>query len=148
MIRLASSFPWISRDARLITLARGMRTFAQSFAAIIIALYLGELGFSLVQVGVFLTVGVAGVSFFALLVGLLAGKVGLRRFLVFFSLTSAGAAIAISMVDDFRLLLAIAFLGSLANGGGVGAESPTQPLLKSEPTFSRFMPSWRELVPS
>ena len=86
-----------------------MRTFAQSFAAIIIALYLGELGFSLVQVGVFLTVGVAGVSFFALLVGLLAGKVGLRRFLVFFSLTSAGAAIAISMVDDFRLLLAIAF---------------------------------------
>ena len=56
---------WIGRDARLIIAARGIRTFAQSAVGVIMALYLNELGFSIVQIGVFLSVGVAGVAFFA-----------------------------------------------------------------------------------
>ncbi len=56
--RLAGLYPeWLNRDATLIILARGIRTFAQSFVAVLIALYLAALGFSLVQVGVFLSVG-------------------------------------------------------------------------------------------
>lgn len=128
MARLVSPLSWISRDAGLIIMARGIRTFAQSFVAIMMALYLDELGFSLVQIGVFLTVGVAGVSFFAFLVGLFSAKVGRRRFLITFSLTSAGAATALFLIDDFRLLLVVAFMGALATGGGGGGESPAQPL--------------------
>ena len=119
---------WVSRDAGLIIMARGIRTFAQSFVAIIMALYLAQLDFNLVQIGIFLTVGVAGVSFFAFVVGLFADKVGRRRFLVAFSLMSAGAAIALFFINDFRLLLVVGFLGSLATGGGGGGESPAQPL--------------------
>ena len=128
MARLASPLSWISRDAGLIIMARGIRTFSQSFIAIMMAIYLAKLGFSLAQIGIFLTVGVAGVSFFAFLVGLFAAKVGRRRFLVWFSLTSAGAAIALFLIDDFRLLLVVAFIGALATGGGGGGESPAQPL--------------------
>ena len=47
----------------MIILARGIRTFAQSFAAVLLALYLIELGFNLFQIGVFLSVGVVGVAF-------------------------------------------------------------------------------------
>ena len=72
---------WLNRDATLIILARGIRTFAQSFVAVLLALYLTELGFSLVQVGVFLSVGVAGIAFFAFLVSLAAGRVGRRHLL-------------------------------------------------------------------
>ncbi len=126
--RMVSPLSWVSRDAGLIIMARGIRTFAQSFVAIIMVLYLAQLDFSLVQIGLFLTVGVAGVSFFAFLVGLFSAKVGRRRFLAAFSLTAASAAIALFLINDFRLLLVVAFLGSLATGGGGGGESPAQPL--------------------
>ena len=127
--RLGAWYPqWLNRDATLIILARGIRTFAQSFVAVLLALYLTELGFNLVQVGVFLSVGVAGVAFFAFLVGLVAGRVGRRPLLVLFSLTSAIAGLGLFFVDHYLILLAFAFLGSLSTGGGGGGESPAQPL--------------------
>ena len=58
----------MSRDAELIILARGIRTFAQSYVAVLLALYLTELGFGLVQIGTFPSVDVAGISFFAFFV--------------------------------------------------------------------------------
>ena len=127
--QLVGLFPqWLNRDATLIILARGIRTFAQSFVAVLIALYLAALGFSLVQVGVFLSVGVAGVAFFAFLVGLVAGRVGRRPLLVFFSMTSALAGLGLVFVDHYLILIVFSFLGSLASGGGGGGESPAQPL--------------------
>ena len=117
----------MNRDARLITLARGIRTFSQGFISVIIAIYLAELGFSLVQIGAILTVGVAGVSFFALVVGIASARVGRRRLLVVFSLLAAVAGLAMYFTEAFIPLLVIAFLGSLSTGGG-GGESPAQPL--------------------
>lgn len=125
--RFFTSLSWMNRDARLITLARGIRTFSQSFIAVIIAIYLAELGFNLVQIGAVLTVGVAGVSFFALVVGLISERVGRRRLLVAFSLLAAAAGVGMYFAEAFIPLLVIAFLGSLSTGGG-GGESPAQPL--------------------
>ena len=125
--RFFTSLSWMNRDARLITLARGVRTFSQSFIAVIMAIYLAELGFNLVQIGAVLTVGVAGVSFFALVVGLISEKVGRRRLLVAFSLLAAAAGVGMYFAEAFIPLLVIAFLGSLSTGGG-GGESPAQPL--------------------
>ena len=126
---LVGLFPqWLNRDATLIILARGIRTFAQSLVAVLLALYLTALGFSLVQVGVFLSVGVIGVAFFAFLVGLIASRVGRRPLLVLFSMTSALAGLGLFFVDRYLILLVFAFLGSLSTGGGGGGESPAQPL--------------------
>ena len=126
--RLNTSLSWINRDARLITAARGTRTFSQSFISVIMAIYLAELGFNLVQIGAVLTVGIAGVSFFAFVVGLISGRVGRRRLLVIFSLLAAAAGLAMYFTEAFIPLLVIAFLGSLSTGGGGGGESPAQPL--------------------
>ena len=78
--RLHSSLSWMSRDAWLITSARGARTFSQSFISIIMALYLEELGFGLVEIGAILTAGILGISSFAVVVGLVSERVGRRRF--------------------------------------------------------------------
>ena len=127
-LRIASPLSWVSRDARLIIGAKGIRSFGQSIVAIIIASYMAELNFSVFQLGLFITVGVIGVSFFSFLVGLFAAKIGRRRLLVTFSMMSAGAAVAFFFIDDFRLLLAVAFVGALVSGGGGGGESAAQPL--------------------
>jgi MFS family permease len=127
-IRPLTSFDWVTRDARLIIFARATRTFAQSFIAVLMALYLTELGFSLVQIGMVLSAGVIGVAAFAVLVGLVSDRVGRRNLLVAFSLVSAVAGLALFFVDELVPLLLIAFVGSLSTGGGGGGESPAQPL--------------------
>ena len=125
--RLSEALCWISRDAWLITVARGTRTFSQSLISVIMALYLDELGFNLVQIGAVLTVGIAGVSFFAFAVGLVSVRVGRRRLLIVFSLLAAASGVAMYFADTFIPLMVIAFVGSLSGGGSAG-ESPAQPL--------------------
>ena len=44
------TFDWISRDGKVIILARGIRSFAQGFVSVFLAIYLTKLGFTLVQV--------------------------------------------------------------------------------------------------
>jgi len=127
-LQLASSFGWLTRDAWLIVFARGVRMFGKSYLAILLALYLDLLGFSLAQIGLFLSVGVAGSAFFAFIVGFVAGKFGRRRLLVTFALISASPGLALFFIDSFLPLLVIAFLGSFTAGGGAGGEGPAQPL--------------------
>jgi hypothetical protein len=49
--------------------ARATRCFAQSAVAVLIAIYLGLHGFSLVQVGAFFTVGAVGAALAAIVAG-------------------------------------------------------------------------------
>jgi hypothetical protein len=44
---------WIERDGKVIILARGLRTFAQGFIVVILALHLTRPGFMLAKVGFF-----------------------------------------------------------------------------------------------
>jgi len=124
---IALSFRWVNRDGKLIILARGINTFARSSIAVMLALYLEKLGFSLIEIGVFLSVGVAGSAFFAFLVSFIAEKVGRRRLLVTLTLMSAGAGLGIAFITDFLPLLFLAFLGCIP-GAGAGAVGPLQPL--------------------
>jgi len=101
-------------------------TLARSSIAILLALYLDKLGLSLVQIGAFLSAGVAGSAFFAFLVSLIAEKVGRRRLLITFTLMSAGSGLALIFVNDFLPLIFFAFLGSIP--GAAGATGAIQPL--------------------
>ena len=120
------SLRWISRDGKLIILTRGVHSFARGSIAILLALYLDKLGFSVLQIGWFLGAGVAGSAFFAFIVSLIAEKVGRRRLLVTFTLMSAAAGLALIFIDDFLLLMLVAFLGSI--GGGAVAGGAIRPL--------------------
>ncbi len=119
------SLGWINRDGKLIIMARGMRAFGQGSIAVLLALYLAELGLSLIQIGFFLSAAVAGSAVFSVVVGLVAEKVGRRRLLVGFSLMFAVAGLGIIFFDDFMPLLLVAFLGGL---NGIDSGGPIQPL--------------------
>jgi len=73
---------WVEWDAWMAIAARATRSFSQSAVAVLIAIYLGLHGFSLVQVGAFLTVGAAGAALAAVVAGVLGDAVGRRRTLV------------------------------------------------------------------
>ncbi len=83
-------------------------------------------GFNLVQIGVFLSVGVAGSACFALVVSLSVERVGRRRLLVAFTSMSVAAVLALAFVDGFLPLMFGASLGSIA--GGVAAGGAVQSL--------------------
>ena len=116
---------WIDRDGKLIMVSRGVSTFARSTIAVLLAIYLEKLGFSLVQIGAFLSAGVAGSAFFTFIVGIVAERVGRRRLLVSFTLISAAAGLALVFIDGFLPLIFCAFVGSIT---GAAAMGPTGPL--------------------
>lgn len=69
-------FGWISWDGKLIILIRGLRTFAHSAASVLLAIYLDLQGFSLSEIGLFLTIGSAGAACWALVAGLVGDMLG------------------------------------------------------------------------
>ena len=109
---------WINRDGKIIILARSFRTFAQGSIAVLFAVYLDMLGFSLTQIGVFFSFGVAGAAFFAFLVSLIAEKIGRRRVLIALTLLTAAAGVVLVLTSDVVVLTAFAFLGYLCGVGG------------------------------
>jgi MFS family permease len=124
---LFADLPSLSRDTWLIAWAHGVRTFAQGAVSVLVAIYLHLLGFSLAQIGLFISVGLAGAAVFSFSIIFIADAVGRRRLLVVFALLSALAGLAMAVTDQFLLLAFTAFIGGLNVGGGAAA-GPAQPL--------------------
>jgi MFS family permease len=105
--------PGTSGDARRVLVARGIRAFGDGFVALLLPIYLVELGFSALAVGAIVTSTLIGTAFLTLWVGWVANQHS-RRFLllaaaVLMAATGAGFAIA----TNFWPLLAIAFVGTM-----------------------------------
>jgi MFS family permease len=115
---------WINRDGRLLILNLGIRTLAQSSASIILALYLNKLGYSLIQIGVFLSADVAGSAVLTMVVSMVAEKIGRRRLMIFFAILTGAAGLGMIFVNNFIALMFIAFFGNV----GAGGISPAAPL--------------------
>jgi MFS family permease len=121
-------YQWISRDARLMITARFLRTFAQASIAVFFGIYLIELGYSLVEMGLLVTLGSLGSAFFATTVVFIGTIFGRRQMLIGFSLMTAVAGLGFAFTDHYVLLGLISFfVGSLAISGS-GPRGPVQPL--------------------
>ena len=118
---------WISRDAWLIISARSLRGFAQTSIGIVLAIYLDLLGFSLAQIGLFFSFGIAGSALFSVAIVFFGNAVGRRRLLAGFTVLTGVTGVALALTDQFVLLAFIAFVGSFNVGGG-GPAGPVQPL--------------------
>ena len=95
---------YVSRDGKIIILARAVRGLSQSYVAVLLALYLNLLGFSVIQIGAFLSIGVAGGAVFAFVVARFSERVGRRRLFIVFSLVAAPVGLALFFTDNFFLL--------------------------------------------
>jgi MFS family permease len=118
----------MSRDARIIVIARGLHAFGHGTVSVLGAIYLHLLGFNLVQIGLFLSAGLAGSILYTFIIVFIGDTLGRRRLLVAFNLMIAGAALAVATMDNFLFLTAVVFLGGFSMAGGPGGGGAVSPL--------------------
>ena len=100
-------------DAKRILIARGLRAFGDGFVALLVPIYLVELGFSALAVGAIVTSTLIGTALLTLWVGLVANRYSLRRLLLAAAVLTAATGAGFALTTAFWPLLLIAFVGTM-----------------------------------
>lgn len=124
----ASRLGFIAPSAWVVLVARGLRAFATGLLSVVIALYLGERGLRLPEIGLFLSAGVLGGAAYALGLGALVARLGRRVTLILVTLAAAAGGAGLLIDSGLTWLLACAAFGALAGVGGAGGAGPAQPI--------------------
>src|SRR5215471_14739771 len=102
-----------SSDAIRILTARGVRAFGDGFVALLLPIYLFDLGFSAFAIGAIVCGTLVGTALLTLWVGLIANRHSLRRLLLAASLLMAATGAGFAATTAFWPLLLIAFVGTM-----------------------------------
>src|SRR3954463_6516776 len=114
MMRSSVYSPHVNR----LLIAKGVRALGDGFVSLLLPLYLLELGFTPLQVGVIATTTLFGSGLLTLLVGLHAHRYHYRTWLMAATLLRAGTGVGFAVVTDFWPLLLIALIGTLNPSAG------------------------------
>ncbi|MCK6451157.1 MAG: MFS transporter [Alphaproteobacteria bacterium] len=98
--------------------ARGLRDFADGFVAVLLPAYLTLLGCTPFQVGVLATAALLGSSLLTLATGFLGARYDHRQMLLGAACLMVATGVAFALVDDFAVLLVVAFAGTVNPSGG------------------------------
>jgi predicted MFS family arabinose efflux permease len=90
-----------------------LRAFADGFVSLLLPIYLVELGFSALAIGVIVTSTLIGTALLTLWVGLIANRYSRRRLLLAAALLMAATGAGFAVIKDFWPLLVIAFVGAM-----------------------------------
>jgi hypothetical protein len=71
-----------SADSRRILVARGLRAFGDGFVALLVPIYLLQLGFSALEIGAIVTATLVGTALVTLWAGMVANRYSVRRLLL------------------------------------------------------------------
>ncbi|HET9340030.1 MAG TPA: MFS transporter [Casimicrobiaceae bacterium] len=107
-----------SRYVDRLLVAKGLRAFGDGYVSLLLPIYLLDLGFSPLQVGVIATTTLLGSGLLTLLVGLHAHRHRYRTLLLAATALMAGTGLGFATVTDFWPLLLIAFVGTLNPSSG------------------------------
>src|SRR5438874_3977168 len=102
-----------SVDSRRILVARGLRAFGDGFVALLVPIYLLELGFSALEIGAIVTSTLIGTALVTLWAGMVANRYSVRRLLLAAALLMAATGVAFAVTTAFWPLLLIAFVGTM-----------------------------------
>src|ERR1700726_2943291 len=105
--------PGASADALRVLTARGVRAFGDGFVALLLPIYLAELGFSALAIGAIVTSTLIGTAILALGVGWIANRYSRRLLLLVAAMLMAATGAGFAVIIDFWPLLAIAFVGTM-----------------------------------
>jgi MFS family permease len=105
--------PGTSADALRVLAARGVRAFADGFVALLLPIYLVELGFNSLAIGAIVASTLIGTALLTLWVGLIANRHSRRMLLLAASVLMAATGAAFATVTAFWPLLIIAFAGTI-----------------------------------
>ena len=104
--------------ANRLLIAKGLRAFGDGFVSLLLPLYLLELGFSQLEVGVVATTTLLGSGLLTLLVGLYAYRHHYRTLLLAATLLMSGTGLGFAFLTDFWPLMLIALVGTLNPSSG------------------------------
>src|SRR5437870_11508003 len=76
------AFQTLSPDGRILFVTRMVRLFAYGFLSVVLTLYLAQLGFSDQQIGLILTLTLAGDAVISLWITGVADRIGRRKMLI------------------------------------------------------------------
>ena len=100
-------------DTRRILIARGLRAFGDGYVALLVPIYLLELGFSALEIGAIVTSTLIGTALVTLWAGMVANRYSVRRLLLAAALLMAATGVAFAVTTAFWPLLLIAFVGTM-----------------------------------
>ena len=98
--------------------ARAFRDFGDGFVAVLLAVYLTELGYTALTVGAVATAALFGSSLTTLAIGLFARPHAQRTLLLAASMLMVATGIAFAAASDFAWLLLVAFIGTINPSAG------------------------------
>lgn len=106
-----------NRDIRLLFATRIARLFAYGFLSVVLALYLAEAGLSEVQIGILLTLTLAGDAAITLWITTHADRLGRRRLLLAGALLMLLAGIVFLLTRNLIILTLAAIVGVISPSG-------------------------------
>lgn len=107
----------LSPDARLLFVTRFTRLFAYGALAVVLVIYLTQLGLSDSQTGILLTLTLAGDTVVSLWLTTRADRFGRRRTLVIGALLMAGAGLVFAFTRNLLLLVIAGAIGVISPSG-------------------------------
>ena len=102
-----------SLDARRILVARGLRAFGDGFVALLVPIYLYDLGFTALAIGAIVTSTLIGTALLTLWVGMAANRHSRRGLLLAAAVLMAATGAGFAITTAFWPLLLIAFIGTM-----------------------------------
>jgi MFS family permease len=105
-------------DTNRILAARGLRAFGDGFVALLVPIYLVELGFTSLAIGAIVTATLVGTAILTLWVGIVANRYSLRGLLLGAALLMAATGAGFAATTTFWPLLLIAFVGTMNPASG------------------------------
>jgi MFS family permease len=123
---------WLNRDLALLFGGRGLRSIAQGYLAVIVPLYMAQLGFNAEHIGVLFTASAIASALLAAAVGILSDRFGRKMFLILISLLMAGGGLFFALSGNFIVLVLAGALGTIGRGGGAGSGGAWGPYYPAE----------------
>jgi len=107
----------LSRDGRLLFTTRMVRLFAYGLIAVILGLYLREVGFAATQIGLVITLTLVGDALISLPITIIADRIGRRRMLIIGAFLMIFAGVVFALSSNLLVLIIAAIIGTISPSG-------------------------------
>jgi MFS family permease len=111
---------WLSRDLLCLFAARALRSFAIGYIAIILPIYITELGYNPVHLGMLFSISGFTSAVLAISIGVLADRFGRKPFIILIALMMAAGSVVLPLAHNFAVIVAAAAFGTIGFPGGAG----------------------------
>jgi MFS family permease len=106
-------FSWLSKDGKLIIVARIVRAFAYGFLSVILAIYLKLIGFNDLFIGLILTSTLLNSVVFTLVASFYADRIGRRKMLIAYAVLMSISGAIFFATSNYIALITAAFIGTI-----------------------------------